>query len=669
LYPVSTKFLETIDSNARRYYWTGTIKTKKGREYTFDNDDIIKGSGYITRSCCGNSSLEIGTVYASEMGITLLSDIDRYTLEGAEVRLYFHLVFPDNSVETVPMGIFEVSEATRKTRCLEIKAYDYMLRFDEPFNIEATSGTPYNFIRTICEACHVTMAQSQAQIAALPNGGETLGIYSKNDISSYRDLIFYIAQVLGCVAQINREGKLEFILYSNTPVCEITQRQRYNSSYSDFVTRYTAISSTNMVAEEAEYYALEVDDGLTMNLGSNPLLQFGMKATRQRLLTRILNAIAVAQYVPFSSDTIGNPALDPMDCVVFSGGHADETKITCITSITYKINGKHSLKCVGQNPKLSEAKSKNDKNITGLMNQVVENKTVVYDFTNVAPYNIGSSETEIVFLDYVAKESTSAMFLAEILLNVTAEEAIRDIAGVAISADGTEESVTYRFTDKQHPLLTVIYSINGVEVETFYPKQTLHEGSYILTLFYPITSVQENSSNTLTVSLSISGGTATIGEGKIKATISGQGLVSGIADWNGRIKLEEVFSPYAISFFDFALRALNESAVLTQPDIRNISYYTAFPKIIATGFREVTLNGINERVTLVDLVTTFTLNSTFQGQFDPNFIELTEAGVYARITDYSVESEAEEFSSGTLEHLFVDTSKYESISSLEVTKC
>ena len=146
MYPVSQTFLNTINSNARRYYWSGTITTKNNQVYTFDNDDIIKGSGYITRSCCGNNSLEIGTVYAAEMGITLLSNIDRYTLNDAEIRLNFNLILPDETVETVPMGIFEISEATRKTRCLEIKAYDYMLRFDEPFNIEATSGTPYNFI-------------------------------------------------------------------------------------------------------------------------------------------------------------------------------------------------------------------------------------------------------------------------------------------------------------------------------------------------------------------------------------------------------------------------------------------------------------------------------------------------------------------------------------------
>ena len=43
--------------------------------------------------------------------ITLLSDIDRYTLEDAQVTLVFHLVLADGSVEDVPMGVFEVSEA------------------------------------------------------------------------------------------------------------------------------------------------------------------------------------------------------------------------------------------------------------------------------------------------------------------------------------------------------------------------------------------------------------------------------------------------------------------------------------------------------------------------------------------------------------------------------
>lgn len=80
MYPVSDAFLQAVNNNTRKYRWTGTIITTAGKSYEFENKDIVQGSGYITRECCGSSEIELGTVYAAEMGITLFSDIDRYTL-------------------------------------------------------------------------------------------------------------------------------------------------------------------------------------------------------------------------------------------------------------------------------------------------------------------------------------------------------------------------------------------------------------------------------------------------------------------------------------------------------------------------------------------------------------------------------------------------------------
>ena len=123
-------------------------------------------------------------------------------------------------------------------------------------------------------------------------------------------MLYFTAQVLGGFFCVNRAGKLEFRQYGETPVLEILQKHRFSSSFSDFVTRYTAVSSTNLRTQTSEYYALETDDGLTMNLGVNPLLQFGLEETRAELCGNILNALSKVNYVPFDSDTIGNPALD-----------------------------------------------------------------------------------------------------------------------------------------------------------------------------------------------------------------------------------------------------------------------------------------------------------------------------------------------------------------------
>ena len=257
MFEVSEKFKNAVRQNTRKYEWYGTITTKAGKEYPFTAKDIVKGSGYIKWQCCSNTEIELGTVYAAEMGISLFSEIDRYTLEDAEVRLYYRLTLLDGTKETIPMGIYEISEANRKVRTLELKGYDHMLRFEKTLKLDSSSGTPYQFLKAACDACKVEMAQTVSEINALPNGKTTLGVYSDNDMETFRDLIFYVAQVVGCFCQIDRYGKLVLKRYGNESVWNVEQKERFDSSYSDFVTRYTAVSSTNQVSQTAEYIAME----------------------------------------------------------------------------------------------------------------------------------------------------------------------------------------------------------------------------------------------------------------------------------------------------------------------------------------------------------------------------------------------------------------------------
>ncbi|WP_368197132.1 hypothetical protein [Blautia wexlerae] len=424
MYPVSDGFLRAVKSNTRKYYWSGTIVTKAGVSYEFGAKEIVKGSGYISRQCCRSTEIELGTVYAAELGITLLSDIDRYTLEDAQVTLAFHLVLADGSVEDVPMGVFEVSEANRLAKCLELKAYDFMLRFDKSFNGFETVGTAYDFIALCCKMCRVEFAHKRAEIDAMPNGGVTLSVYTENDIETCRDVLFYVAQVLGGFFIINREGKLELKKYGKDPVMKVEQRHRFSSSFSDFITKYTAVSSTNKQTQIAEYYALDPDNGLTMNLGVNPLLQFGLAETREMLCRNILTDLSVINYVPFDSDIIGNPALDVGDVLRFVGGQADEGQITCITSIRQKIGGKQRLKCVGKNPRLAQAKSRNDKNISGLLNQIQDNektgKIGIHTFTNASVYEIGQTRMKLISIQFASFEENHMQFFAQVVVDVAA---------------------------------------------------------------------------------------------------------------------------------------------------------------------------------------------------------------------------------------------------------
>lgn len=581
MYPVSEAFLQAVQGNTRKYYWTGKITTAGGVEYPFDQEDIVKGSGYITAQCCGNSEIELGAVYAAEMGISLFLNIDRYTLEDAEVELSYHLRLASGVYETIPMGIFEVSEANRTVHVLELKAYDRMLRFDRTFNGFETIGTAYGMMALCSTACGVELAQTQAEIEALPNGSELLSIYPENDIETYRDVLYFTAQVLSGFFCINRAGKLEFRQYGETPVVEILQKHRFSSSFSDFVTRYTAVSSTNLRTQTSEYYALETDDGLTMNLGVNPLLQFGLEETRAELCGNILAALSKVNYVPFDSDTIGNPALDLGDVLTFSGGQADAQQITCVTSFTVKIGGRQSLKCVGKNPRLSQAKSKNDKNISGLLNQIEAGKIGIHTFTNASEYIIGETNVRVISIEFASKEENHAQFFGQVVVDVAADPAARsanasgtivipfssgdsessepsgtapsgseagtssfaaDAAGTDISVD---VSLPVTWTEDGKAVCYVTFELNNTEILLHHPVETWHSGKHILSLYYPIENIVPNITNTFNVYLRMEDGSGSVGIGDCIASISGQAMAAAAA-WDGRIDIEETAALFSV---------------------------------------------------------------------------------------------------------------------------
>ena len=540
MYPVSKEYQKAISESSRSFFWTGMITTKAGKKYTFGNKDIVKGSGYISRQCSGSSEIELGSVYAAELGISLFSDIDRYSLEDASITVSFHLKVGD-VYEEVPMGIFYIAEANRKIKTLELKAYDAMLNLDKNFNKGLSSAFPYDFLSLLSKACYVELAQTKEEIEALTNGAELLGIYQENDIETWRDFLYYLAQALGCFSTIDRDGKLRLIPYGITDNKTVDSRHRFSSTFSDFVTRYTAVSSTNKKTDIAEYYSVKPDDGLTMNLGVNPLLQFGLEEKRKRIINNILSAITVVNYVPFDSDTIGDPALDPGDVIKFTGGHADETKRSAITSIETKINGKQTIKCVGKNPRLASAKSKNDKNIAGLESSMNENKLSIYTYVNALKIGVGSEKTSIINIEFASGDETNAEFHAEVILDVKSNAVSRKVDAetkIEIGEESKVISIPVSWTDDGKTLLKAYYVLDGKEVEQFHPSETWFSGKHLLNLYYPIIEMKANELHTFEVMIELTNGTATIEPQNAMATISGQGL-GAQERWDGRITVDE----------------------------------------------------------------------------------------------------------------------------------
>ncbi|MEJ8752522.1 hypothetical protein WKS98_07850 [Lagierella sp. ICN-221743] len=572
MYLTSNEYKTAIKKNSRKFYWTGNIILKDETIIPFTNKDILKGSGYIHRSCSGSSELEIGTVYAGEFGISLFSDIDRYSLEDSKLELFYHQELENKKIETIPMGIFDVTEANRSKKILELKGYDYMLRFDKNFPVTDTFGTAFELLKLSCEKCKVELGMTEEEVKAFENGEEVLAIYQDHDIETYRDFIHYISSTLGAFAQVSRDGKLVLKKYAENISTEVKTRERFSSSISDFKTRYTAINSTNAKTKIAEYYSLENDDGLTMNLGINPLMQLGLPEKRKRMCESLLTEICKIHHTPFDMVTIGDPSMDVGDRIAIS--YAEEKIEGLITDIEYKINSKHRILGVGKNPYLSKAKSKNDKNIVGLLNQIESEKLVVHAYSNYSAFNLSITDTPIIRIEFASNKETEAIFNASILLNIICdtEEKTRKISRkvkkqVEILNEEGKSSVPPKFEEKEEveeldfienteipTRIVITYVFNDTKIEHHIPKETYLSGDHILNLFYPLTKLQEKTMNNFSVLIRLESGKAMIGKDNALAAISGQSLGS-TASWDGKIMIDESWKLIELSH-SFLIRKL-----------------------------------------------------------------------------------------------------------------
>ena len=285
MYPTSEAYKTAIAQNVRDVKITGTITLKDETVINITDDDIVLGSLYVSEQCVSGEDIEVGNVYASELGLTLTSPPENpYTLDGARIIINFGInVEPDPEEdpiwEYVPLGYFYVTEIERKQTTVNLKALDGLILFDVDLSGVLTTGTPYALISSCCTKAGVTLATSSATFAAFANGGSSFTLPAESKIETCRDLIMWVCQITGTFARMNRMGQLEVVpITSGASVKTITKPERFTSDVSDF---YVKITKVAMKVGEEEYSS--GTDGMTMVLEENPLLagKSGRKLTRR----------------------------------------------------------------------------------------------------------------------------------------------------------------------------------------------------------------------------------------------------------------------------------------------------------------------------------------------------------------------------------------------------
>lgn len=454
----SAAYKTAIKSNTRTFKWYGSIVTTSGTEYDFTNKDIVKESGQITRSTCGNDDLEIGSVYASTLEMTLLTSISAYTLYNAVVKIYFGLKLEDGTFEEIPCGIFLISDAVRDQKTIKITAYDYMVKFEKKFNSTSVQNSAFFWVKEACTACSVTAPDSTI-FRALTNGTRVLNLYEDNDIDTWRDVISYIAQLTGTCARITETGSLYFSAYGVTSDETIALNERYSSDISDFVTNYVGIYSTNKRTGKDELYGVDDGTGFTFDLGANPFLQYEQYASRKAAMNSLLSTVNTnMKFVPFTASLPIDPSLANGNTISFSGGQAVDGKVYSVTNQVMKFNGIMNLTGSGKDPRLATAKTSTEKSTSGNSKVSSSGSWIIFSNRPTDAFTATNTEITISTIDY-SITNTSAAYLYELTLQHTMSSAGQIIVNLYL--DGTlTDTYTEDETAGSH-VLTIQHKFDG----------------------------------------------------------------------------------------------------------------------------------------------------------------------------------------------------------------
>ena len=347
MYPVSAAYKTAIAQNVRNTKISGTITLIDDTIINITDEDIALGSLYLTEQCVAGEDIEIGNVYASELGFTLKSPPENpYSLDGARVLINFGIDVGGGVFEYVPLGYFYVTEIERKHTAVNLKALDGMILFDTDLTGVLTGGKPRTIISSCCAKVGITLATDTATFNTFANANVDFALPQGSKVKTCRDLIMWVCQALGCFARMNREGQLEIVpIRAGTSVKTISKPQRFSSDVSDFTVKITKVAMTVGGTE----YAQGVD-GMTMALEENPLLLNKQGAEINIILANILNQVTQAEYTPYNVKFAGDPAIQAGDWItipdtsVLGGGDV----VSLVTHSTWRYRGPHEIRAAGK---------------------------------------------------------------------------------------------------------------------------------------------------------------------------------------------------------------------------------------------------------------------------------------------------------------------------------
>ena len=522
MYNVSNDYLVKMFDQVQTHKLTGTIDG-----ISFTDKDVI-GVSYTNQ--CADNNVVVGSVYIGTLKLTFLKDIlNRGDYYDKEIKIYDSLYLDEESgepvFEPVLIGTFYVGEAKWSgAGMIDVTAYDALSKLDKPVTFDQSSAKIFGWLGVISSECDVPVGMTQVEAEALPNGNTELAVYVDNNITTYRDLLSKLAQTAAGFGYATRDGGIAIKTFTNESILSIPKINRFTgATYSDFTTRFDAISFNDLVNERV--WIAGDEDGYIMELGDEPFLQYGDEEVREQHVQAILNQVQLMVYTPFKVELLpAFIALDLGDIISFTSDYSGDTSTGCVMSISWQYNKSLVVECFGSNPNIKNAKSKTDNAVTSAARYGGGSKLATFVATNADAVTILSVPTEVVRANFTAADNAAALALFECKFTLPEME-IEEESGLPVP-----------YSER----VDVLYYLDG-ELLDYQPQEIYGEpGVHTISLMLPIVGASAETKHLLIVRMKTIDGDCTVEPLDCHLYIQSTGT-AGSAKWDGWIKADDDF--------------------------------------------------------------------------------------------------------------------------------
>lgn len=287
------------------------------------NEDLI--SFTIQQSIQQDETFSIGNVISSCLNLVFLhNDIDTDDRDIINLKLG---LLVDDAYEYIPLGTYNINSVDSNDTTTTLVCYDNMVKFDVPYTENNENPTVYSVINRLIS---LTGVQFGGVLSDYKN-------YNLTPLQGYscREVLGFIAGVLGSNATIDRNGKFNFVSLSIHPLYNIERFELATKDGSIVMTKNSEVIEVKAQVgfiNADNYYdytkknknykikqVVNMTDTEGISLGSTDdnsvCLSMQNPLVNEEILKDIYSKMNGLEFLPYSLNWIGDVSVDVGDLI------------------------------------------------------------------------------------------------------------------------------------------------------------------------------------------------------------------------------------------------------------------------------------------------------------------------------------------------------------------